>query len=333
MPGEFYWLRLSVEQGLNNFSQCYSIHSNALQVSRKNASSAQRLAKPARWQPMATIAGLGKIRQVGRSFAGRAGENDIEFKTRLSERLRHKNRAALPEDYERLILERFPEVAKVKCFANMVSVHNKPAPGHVLIVVVPQVQEDHVSPCAKAMISAVELCRIRHFVQSHSSAFVKLEVRNPVYEQVQVRCTVKFVTGMSDAAWVKRMNQDIVEYLSPWKRAGGQARFGWSIRQKDIESYLRELDYVSFITNFSMLHITLDQEHLYRLDDTARQQQGSDMQIRPRFPWSLVLPAKHHFIETMPTAHSIKAAATGIDELEIGSTFIISGNSEHGEEE
>ena len=336
MPGDFYWLRVSAEQGLKGFSKCYSVHANALQVSRKNISPAvplQMLATPAKWQPMAAITGLGKIRQVGRSFGGRAGENDSEFKTRLSERLRHKNRASLPGDYERLILEHFPSVAKVKCFANMVSSHSAPAPGHVLIVVVPQIQEDSVSPCARAMISSVELSRIRSFIQAHSSAFVKFEVRNPVYEQVQVRCTVKFSSGMSDAAWVKRMDQDIADYLSPWKRVGYQARFGWSIRQKDIESYIRELDYVNFITNFSMLHITVDGEYDYRLDDTARQQQSSEMQIRPRFPWSLVLPAKHHFIETMPSAHSIKAVVTGIDELEIGSTFIISGNSEHGEEE
>jgi len=336
MPGDYYWLRVSAEQGLKGFCKCYSVHTNGLQVTRKDSAkgvSPQLIAVPAKWQAMSAITGLGKIHQIGRSFGGRAGENDTEFKTRLSERLRHKNRASMPGDYERMILEHFPTVAKVKCFANMVSSHSAPAPGHVLIVVVPKVEDDSVSPSARAMISSMELSRIRSFVQRHSSAFIKLEVRNPAYEQVQVRCTVKFSSGMSDAAWVKRLDQDIAAYLSPWKRVGYQARFGWSIRQKDIESFIRELDYVNFITNFSMLHITVDGEHNYRLDDTAQQQQSSEMQIRPRFPWSLVLPAKHHFIETMPTAHSIKAAVTGIDELEIGSTFIISGNSEYGEEE
>ena len=336
MPSDFYWLRVSADQGLKGFCKCYSVHTNALQVTRKHAANimqTQMTTVPVKWQPMQTITGLGKISQVGRSFGGRAGETDSGFKTRISERLRHKNRASMAGDYERLILEHFPTVAKVKCFANMVSSHNAPAPGHVLIVVVAKVENDSVSPSARAMISSMELSRIRSFVQSHSSAFVKLEVRNPVYEQVQVRCTVKFTSGMSGAAWVKRMDQDIADYLSPWRGVGYQARFGWSIRQKDIESYIRELDYVNFITNFSMLHITVDGEHQYRLDDTAQQQQSSEMQIRPRYPWSLVLPAKHHFIETMPTAHSIKAAVTGIDELEIGSTFIISGNSEYGEEE
>ncbi len=332
MPGDFYWLRVSAEQGLKGFCSCYSVHTNVLQVTRKLSAQQQMPVSPVKWQPMTAIAGVAKVSQIGGPFGGRAGENDSEFKTRLSERLRHKNRASLPWDYERLILEHFPSVAKVKCFANMVSSHNAPAPGHVLIVVVPQVQQDGFSPCTRAMISSVELSRIRSFVQRHSSAFVKLEVRNPVYEQVQVRCTVTFSSGMSDAAWVNRLDQDITDYLSPWRPVGYKARFGWSIRQKDVESYIRELDYVNFVTNFSMLHITVDGLGQHHLDDTA-QQQSSEMQIRPRFPWSLALPAKHHFIEIMPSAQSIKAEVTGIDELEIGSTFIISGNSKHGEEE
>jgi hypothetical protein len=38
-----------------------------------------------------------------------------------------------------------------------------------------------------------------------------------------------------------------------------------------------------------------------------------------------------HFIEIKHEARSIKAEVTGIDELEVGATFII-GSSEYGEE-
>ena len=39
----------------------------------------------------------------------------LEYYRRISERLRHKNRAITSWDYEQIILENFPEVFKVKC--------------------------------------------------------------------------------------------------------------------------------------------------------------------------------------------------------------------------
>lgn len=325
MPRDHYWLRLSAKQELHGFCSCHAVYTNAVKLTRKQAAEASQ-ALQTKWQPMRAIPGIAAIRQVGGAFGGRAGEDESAFKTRLSERLRHKNRASVPWDYERLVLEQFPAVAKVKCFANMRSRQQAPAPGYVLIVVVPQVAETLQSN-AQAMISSVELTRIRNFLRRHSSPFIKLEVRNPAYEQVQIRCTVKFASDLVDAAGVNRLDRDISDYLSPWRRVGKQARFGWSMRQKDVESYIRELDYVDFVTNFSMLHITTDGTGHYRLGDTAKTQQLREMEIRPRFPWGLMLPARHHFIETMPVAHSIEAEVTGIDELEIGNTFIISGSS------
>ena len=79
-----------------------------------------------------------------------------------------------------------------------------------------------------------------------------------------------------------------------------------------------------------MLHITQDEEGRYNLGDTARYKTNPKVQIEPRFPWSLALPARHHFIETTPSAKTIEPEVTGIDELEIGTTFIITGDSGNG---
>jgi hypothetical protein len=49
------------------------------------------------------------------SFGGRETEDTTEFYQRVSERLRHKERAITIFDYERLVLESFPEVYKVEC--------------------------------------------------------------------------------------------------------------------------------------------------------------------------------------------------------------------------
>jgi len=88
-----------------------------------------------------------------------------------------------------------------------------------------------------------------------------------------------------------------------------------------------------------MLHITEDEQGLYSLTDTARPETGLDRehmagesssnkpggcdQIGPKYPWSLAIPAGNHFIETIDAIRFLEAEATGVNELEVGHTFII----------
>jgi len=333
MPQGSIWLRCSVKKGAALVGHCYAISCNGLQLTRCDNRHAQApVAQGAKWQPMTRIPGLSQVRQVTSTFGGHAAESDDHFTTRLAERLRHKRRASNSWDYERLVLAKFPNVAKVKCLPNLSS-QGPSKPGQVMVVVVPHVNGEQVAPTSRARLSPVELNRIGDFLQRHSSPFVQIEVRNPVYEQIQIRCSVKFNNEAGGAALAKQLDIDVSEYLSPWKARGYRSRFGWSIRQKDVESFIRELDYVEYVTNFSMLHITADNQQNYRLGDTARHQGRGDGIIEPRLPWSLAIPANHHAIETITVAHTIQAEITGIDELEIGNTFIISGTSDHGEEE
>ncbi len=336
MPDGLFWLRVSTDGDLQSFCSCYLVHANALRLNTRigdGSKTSTHLVSQGKWEPMVAVSGLASVRQVGAPFGGREPETELQLKTRISERLRHKNRASLAWDYERLVLEHFPQVAKVKCFSNMDSRGGGSRPGSCLIVVVPHPRDGSVRACSGPMLNAVTLNQIKSMLQQLASPFVQIEVRNPVYEKVQVRCTVKFTHEGMSGFYERQLDQEISDYICPWTDIGYKARFGWSIRQKDAESYIRSLDYVEFVTNFSMLHITVDAENRYRLGDTAKGRKQQDMEVKPRMPWSLVVPARHHFIETTPVARSIEAQMTGIDELEIGNTFIISGNRNYDKEE
>jgi len=334
MPGDLYWLRVAADRGPACFSRCYAVRPHGVKLTRDLSgaySLSNRLPEVPKWRSMTALGQIDGLWQAGRVMPGRLAETEQEQITRISERLRHKDRAVTPWDYERLVLEHFPQVAKVKCFSNMRSADDggrRPRPGSVLVVVVPQWQGAG-GECDVLMLSSVQLTRIRRFLAQRSSPFVRIEVRNPVYERIQVRCTVKFAGGFQSGYFVNRLNREISDYICPWQAGGYGARFGWRIRKKDIESRLRELDYVDFISNFSMLHISQDAQGRYRLDDTARDETDPQVQVEPRFPWSLALPVRQHFIETMTTARAIEPEVTGVDELEIGTTFIIPGSSEN----
>ena len=340
MPGDYYWLRVSVNRGAAAFPSCYSIRPHALKVTRSSEGEQAVEPDPAiltKWSPVTPIPGLDSIKQAYPAFGGRSAESDKHLRRRISERLRHKNRASMPWDYEQMILERFPEIIKVKCFNSMSSTEDRIKPGQVLIVVVPGAGLQSGASCAHEMIDSRKLDQIRTYVKKRCSEFAQIEVRNPQYELVQVRCTVKFDDVAREGDYVKRLNQDISDYICPWKSGGYRTRFGWSIRQQDIESYIFELGYVEMVTNFSMLHITVDKNDDYSLLDTVNEKLKSKAKLNPKavikpcYPWSLALPVEKHFIETTQDSESIEAEITGIDELAVGGTFIIVGSSENGE--
>lgn len=345
MPAGLYWLRVSGSGDLTTFCSLRSIHTHGLKVQRRdNGDSRSSVAKG--WQPMASISGLGKTIQIGAVLAGRKHEDKTHLKIRTSERLRHKQRATTAWDYEHLVMEKFPEVFKVKCFNHMRSIDTKPHPGSVLIVVVPYLNRSGENGCSPPMISAIELEEIARYLRQLTSSFTTIEVRNPVYERIQVRCTVKFHNPQLNGLYTTQLDNDITRYICPWKKIGYQAKFGWAIRSEDVESYIRTLDYVDFVTNFSMLHITEEQSDSFVLADTARSameyQPGDDVawspllgvdnddRITPRHPWSLAVPSRHHYIDTVNKIRHIDAEPTGIGEIEIGTTFIINGTQSRG---
>ncbi len=335
MPGNLFWLRASLEDHPEAPCSVYSVHAHALKVSRQqreNGSSYLKQALPAGniKESRVSIPGIGKITQIVDSFGGRPPENTEQRKTRTSERLRHKNRATTPWDYELLILERFPDIFKVKCFTNMVAEQDpekRIRPGHILIVVIPRLREqfpENMNP----MVHSLLLKEIKVFVKNLASPFAVIAVRNPAYELIQVRCTVKFKKrDGGEGYYITLLNRAISDYLSPWHRNGYGAQFGWSIRAYDIISYIRDLDYVHFVTDFSMLHIAEYGKDHFRMFDTVREHTDEKgiATIRPIYPWSVAIPVRNHFIETTDRSERIAPEITGIDELEIGSTFIIPG--------
>ncbi len=345
MPREYYWLRVSSSSDLSAFCNLRAIYTQALRVRRRdNSDSSSGVARA--WKSITSIAGLGKITQIGAILEGRQYEDPTQLKVRTSERLRHKQRATTAWDYEHLVMEKFPSVFKVKCFSHMSSADKQPKPGHLLVVVVPYLPESDNVGCSAPMINAVELEKIALYVRQLSSSFASIEVRNPMYEQVQVRCTVKFSNPQLNGLYTTQLDNDITHYICPWKKTGYQAKFGWAIRSEDIEAYIRSLDYVEYVTNFSMLHITEAHRNSFLLGDTARLSMAykpgddvawspllgvdNDDRITPSYPWSLAVPTRHHFIETINKIRHIDAEPTGIGEIEIGSTFIINGTHSRG---
>ncbi len=328
-----FWLSVSANANLDKLCSAYSVYTQAIQVTRHLETSqsewhsavlpAGRITRLKK-----AIPGLGSIVQVEESFGGIPSETQEHLRARVGGRLKHKNRALIPADYEMLILEQFPQIYKVKCFANMVSEEipeKRLRPGHILIVALPYLKQqemnDHIP-----MLNGHLVNEIQTYISRLAPPFVKINIINPVYELAQVRCTVKLKEGLNDGFHINHLNQLISDFLSPWDDTiGYNTHFGWHVNEYDVESFIQQLDMIDRVTNFSILHIAPTGEDRFDLFDSAAVlNAGWDgMSIVPKYPWSILTPIKQHFIEIDDNYQSIKPEITGVGELEIGSTFIV----------
>ncbi|WP_267221326.1 hypothetical protein [Dyella silvae] len=331
MPGGLYWLRLSANGVLDRLAGLYGVYTQAISARRVNPRSPGEASTPLPpatiRTPLHAIGGLRAIQQIGPSFGLSQPEAADMLRVRSAERLRHKDRASTPWDYERLLLDAFPALAKVKCFVNGEAAAAAVAgePGGVLVVVVPAPRQGVLFHSTEApRFDAAVLEQMTSHLRERSVPGLRIVVRNAVYERIQVRCALRLARGVHPGAAMVRINQAIVEFLSPWHTSGCRAEFNWDVRAEAIEARLRALEEVDVVCAMSLLHIVRTDSNTYQLLDTARTRDGTPVrQVRPVQPWSLALPTSRHLIEVIGAPPSHGAQATGVGKLEIGGTFIV----------
>src|SRR5690606_20415809 len=140
---------------------------------------------------------------------------DLEYYRRVSERLRHKNRAITLWDYEHLVLQRFPEIFQVKCL-NHTCNDSFVSAGRVTLVVIPDTEQKNVFDPLQPRVSTALLNEIAAYLNRLNSLHVTAKVVNPDYEVVKASLKVKFYNGLDIPTHVQKLNEDIIRYLSPW---------------------------------------------------------------------------------------------------------------------
>jgi hypothetical protein len=203
-----------------------------------------------------------KISQPYASFNGKSKETSPEFYTHTSERLRHKKRAITIWDYERMVLQEFPQIYKVKCL-NHTEVRikasseddNEIAPGHVTVVTVPDLTNLNAVNPLRPQTSLGILEEIKLFLEQYTSPFVNVQVKNPKFEEIQLDFKVKFI-GDDTSYYHDVLINDLEQYLSPWVNGGTQnIDFGGRISKSVLLNFIEERTYVDFVTCLKMNHI------------------------------------------------------------------------------
>lgn len=290
MPSEHIWVKGAVKQHVRAVSQMIDVVANAVEVQfsdQGNDLSHLATALPSRTiaKLKDTVTGVKSVSQPYASFGGQPAETDSHFFTRVAERLRHKDRAITLWDYERIILDAFPSIHKVKCIP-----HAKDgawlSPGHVLLVVIPNLRNQNAQNPLEPKVDAITLARIQHHLRDRIGMQVKVHVTNPHYQIIRLVFKVRFHTGYEFNYYSQRLNQDLVQFLSPWAfEPKSDITFANVIHKSVVLDFIEELPYVDYVTDLKMF------------TGLPGSVGAADMnEIKPDRPDAILVSAKQHQI-------------------------------------
>jgi len=205
-------------------------------------------------------AGIKAITQPFDSFDGRTRETDDHFYVRVSERLRHKQRAITIWDYEHIILEKFQQVFKVKCInhSGFYTEQNSEVfcenyPGHVTVITIPDLRHRlNVNPLQPNTPIGV-INNISSYLGTITSPFVKLHVKNPQFEEIRLDFKVKFYDHLNEPFYLNLLNIEIERFLCPWAYDdNSEISFDETIVRSELLNFVEKRPYVDFVTCFKM---------------------------------------------------------------------------------
>ncbi|MDB5908416.1 MAG: hypothetical protein JWP34_2530 [Massilia sp.] len=272
LPAGMHWIRLAVARETDAACRLLLVAAQALEA--RFADRGNDPAFAAQALPAGTISKLApsdpaikKVSQPFPGFGGRGAEAAPDFYTRISERLRHKDRAIALWDAEHLVLEAFPAIYRAKCLNHThyepgkkgEGIYRELAPGHVTIVTIPNLAGLRLRDPLRPATGIDLLLQVEAFLRPRYACFVRLHVRTPQFEQVRLSFRLRLHAGFDETFYVQQLQQEITRFLSPWAfPGGGQPSFGGKIRKSVLLDFVEEREYVDYVTDFQLFLDTDD---------------------------------------------------------------------------
>jgi len=258
--GELHWIRGVIDKDPSGIGKIINIHSQAVTATFSDqGNDLSHLANPLPAETISKlltkIAGIKSVAQPYASFQGKTIEQDERFYQRISERLRHKQRAINIWDYERLILQAFPNIYKVKCLRHA-DLTSELVPGDVDLIVIPNLRNQNAVNPLEPKVSPILKNKIANYIGQYTSLFTNINVENPKYEQLVVEMKVGLKQGFDGGYYGNLLNEELKKFLSPWAfEEGKDIIFGGKVYKSSILAFVEEQIYVEYITDFKLYHL------------------------------------------------------------------------------
>ena len=174
--------------------------------------------------------------------------------------VKHRGQAVTTEDFEWLVREKFPSIARVKCLSNSWT-KGEFRPGHVIVVVVSQSSED------KPVASVELMDTVEQYLHTCSSNIIissnNLRVISPIFIKISVTADVYPSSIELVSTIEKESKESLKKFLHPLH--GGINGNGWDLGAllcfSDIYSLFHKIDGIDHIDNLS-IDIELEENSL-----------------------------------------------------------------------
>jgi len=249
-------------------------------------------------------------------------ENEESFYYRVSEQMRHKNRVVTNWDVERIILDKFKKFDKVRVYGRNTHPKELVKGSSIQIVLIPKNNLNDGILRRSNMVDYSTLLEVKAYISKFVSPYVKVEVSNPVYEELKVRCSVKFKDHQKRGYFKNVLNNELISYLSPdIENAYIEKGFDESISKTEILNFIESRPYVDFATQISVLQIVKIGNH-YKIIDTAKAEQIEE--LRTISAYAILTSAPEHQIDIITDEKTLDPKASGIGDFYIESDFVVS---------
>lgn len=320
MPGDCYWLRAAVAQNCDAVCDTIAIYAQALAATwlgQDNAPEHLQQPLPANTivQTAEPLAGLAAVLQPYSSFGGKAGEDAASFELRVSERLRHKQRAVDLWDYEHLILERFPAIYQAKCLPAAVG-----EPGKVQVIVIPDIHGRLPFNPFEPKATAGQIAEIQDFLQSQVPDLAEVVVRNAHYVPVRLRFAVRFMPGCDAGFYKMRLNDELNRFLSPWAyQDSNDVAIGGKLYANAIVDFLERRPYVDYVAGLKLFK----NEDGLGFTWVADPGDGTGYRVQAECPDGVLVADRQHDIDLIEDASFHDEKFTGIGYMKVELDFIV----------
>ncbi|WP_299313505.1 baseplate J/gp47 family protein [uncultured Aquimarina sp.] len=318
MPNDLHWIKICAFKDINGISDTIDIRSQVLSATLSGVG-----VDPTHFEnplPIDTITEalnpipeVAKITQPFTSSKGKSAEKGNALYKRVSERLRHKNRALTMWDYEHLILNEFPQVYKTKCLpAN-------DRTGGVDVIVVPDIKGKLPFDPFAPKVAADTLFQIEKYAQMLAPTYADIAVTNPLYLQVSTECIVKFYEGYDEGFYKNKLIEEIKRFMSPW--AYGEDRdiqIGGSLHASVIINFIAERPYIDYVANLKLFQ----SEDGKTFTDVRSLHNGQSIVI-PSQPDMIMVAAQIHEVYVVNEGVFEEDSFEGINYMEINKDFIV----------
>ena len=266
------------------------------------------------------IEGVINTEQFLGSFKGENKESDIDFYIRSSELLRHKNRPITKWDFEKFVLAKFNWLSNVKCY----SVNNENNQLNIKLLCLKKIEQHQNIDNIK--LSAAEKQEIKDYLQNYSSPFSRIEIINPVFEDIWIKCKASF-QNISNGKGIQKLQNDFFNFVCSWiYNPSEQNKIGVKIKKLDIINFLNSRPYVSFITGISIVHIKKLEDGTQLAYDSAQNNVNNDY-IEAGVAWSLLVPKHNHKIDILEKNEYHAPEPINFNELGIEQSFLINSDT------